>query len=103
MAATPRKGASKKITPSTLKPAGKAEKAVKADKVDKAEKAAPVKKSAIKKAVTPVGTSSAVSPVKAKKASAAVPVPLFQAPPKAKSAPKIVSAVATKDCSDTSA
>ena len=27
MAATPRKGASKKITPSTLKPAGKAEKA----------------------------------------------------------------------------
>ena len=103
MAATPRKGASKKITPSTLKPAGKAEKAVKADKVDKAEKAAPVKKSAIKKAVTPVGTSSAVSPVKAKKASAAVPVPLFQAPPKAKSAPKKVSAVATKDSSDTSA
>ena len=51
MAATPRKGASKKITPSTLKPAGKAEKAVKADKV---EKAVPVKKSAIKKAVTPV-------------------------------------------------
>ena len=100
MAATPRKGASKKITPSTLKPAGKAEKAVKADKV---EKAVPVKKSAIKKAVTPVGTSSAVAPVKAKKASAAVPVPLFQAPPKAKSAPKKVSAVATKDSSDTSA
>ena len=106
MAATPRKGASKKITPSTLKPAGKAEKAVKADKVDKAdkvEKAVPVKKSAIKKAVTPVGTSSAAAPVKAKKASAAVPVPLFQAPPKAKSAPKKVSAVATKDSSDTSA
>ena len=100
MAATPRKGASKKITPSTLKPAGKAEKAVKADKV---EKAVPVKKSAIKKAVTPVGTSSAAAPVKAKKASAAVPVPLFQAPPKAKSAPKKVSAVATKDSSDTSA
>jgi ribonuclease E len=92
MAATPRKGASKKITPSTLKPGGKAEKAVKADKVDKAEKAAPVKKSAIKKAVTPVGTSSAAAPVKAKKASAAVPVPLFQAPPKAKSVPKKVSA-----------
>ncbi len=103
MAATPRKGASKKITPSTLKPAGKAEKAVKADKVDKAEKAAPVKKSAIKKAVTPVGTSSAVAPVKAKKASAAVPVPLFQAPPKAKSAPKKVSAVAAKDDSDAGA
>ena len=106
MAATPRKGASKKITPSTLKPAGKAEKAVKADKVDKAdkvEKAVPVKKSAIKKAVTPVGTSSAAAPVKAKKASAAVPVPLFQAPPKAKSAPKKVSAVATKDSGDTSA
>ena len=106
MAATPRKGASKKITPSTLKPGGKAEKGVKADKadrVDKAEKVAPVKKSAIKKAVTPVGTSSAVAPVKAKKASAAVPVPLFQAPPKAKSAVKKVSAVATKDGSDASA
>ncbi len=88
MAATPRKGGSKKITPSTLKPAGKAE------KVEKVEKVIPVKKSAIKKAVTPVGTSSAAAPVKAKKASAAVPVPLFQAPTKAKSAPKKVSAVA---------
>ena len=106
MAATPRKGASKKITPSTLKPAAKAAKADKSEKVEKAdkvEKAVPVKKSAIKKAVTPVGTSSAAAPVKAKKASAAVPVPLFQAPPKAKSAPKKVSAVATKDSSDTSA
>jgi ribonuclease E len=103
MAATPRKGASKKITPSTLKPGGKAEKAGKADKAEKVEKAAPVKKSAIKKAVTPVGTSSAVAPVKAKKASAAVPVPLFQAPPKAMSAVKKISAVATKDGSDTSA
>ena len=90
MAATPRKGGSKKITPSTLKPAGKAEKAGKSEKV---EKVLPVKKSAIKKAVTPVGTSSAAAPVKAKKASAAVPVPLFQAPTKAKSAPKKVSAV----------
>ena len=111
MAAMPRKGASKKITPSTLKPAGKAEKGGKADKVDKtekvekvdkAEKAVPVKKSAIKKAVTPVGTSSAVAPVKAKKASAAVPVPLFQAPPKAKSVPKKVSAVAAVGSDDTS-
>ena len=48
MAATPRKGASKKITPSTLKPAGKAEKAGKPDKTEKVEKAVPVKKSAIK-------------------------------------------------------
>jgi len=106
MAATPRKGASKKITPSTLKPGGKAEKADKTDKTEKAEKAekaAPVKKSAIKKAVTPVGTSSAAAPVKAKKASAAVPVPLFQAPPKAKSAVKKVSAVATNESDDTSA
>ena len=87
MAATPRKGGSKKITPSTLKPAGKAE------KVEKVEKVIPVKKSAIKKAVTPVGTSSAAAPVKAKKASAAVPVPLFQAPTKAKSAPKKISSV----------
>ena len=94
MAATPRKGGSKKITPSTLKPAGKVEKAGKSEKVEKIEKVVPVKKSAIKKAVTPVGTSSAAAPVKAKKASAAVPVPLFQAPTKAKSAPKKVSAVA---------
>ena len=96
MAATPRKGGSKKITPSTLKPAGKVEKAgkpEKAEKIEKVEKAVPVKKSAIKKAVTPVGTSSAAAPVKAKKASAAVPVPLFQAPTKAKSAPKKISAV----------
>jgi len=100
MAATPRKGASKKITPSTLKPAAKAEKT---EKAEKPEKAVPVKKSAIKKAVTPVGTSSAAAPVKAKKASAAVPVPLFQAPPKAKSVPKKVSAVAAKDSGDTSA
>ncbi len=96
MAATPRKGGSKKITPSTLKPAGKAE------KVEKVEKVLPVKKSAIKKAVTPVGTSSAAAPVKAKKASAAVPVPLFQAPTKAKSAPKKVSAVSAANSVDSS-
>jgi len=45
MAATPRKGASKKITPSTLKPAAKAskvDKAEKTEKADKVEKAAPV-------------------------------------------------------------
>ena len=105
MAATPRKGGSKKITPSTLKPAGKVEKAGKSEKVEKIEKVVPVKKSAIKKAVTPVGTSSAAAPVKAKKASAAVPVPLFQAPTKAKSAPKkisAVSAVAAVDSSDKS-
>ena len=105
MAATPRKGGSKKITPSTLKPAGKVEKAGKSEKVEKIEKVVPVKKSAIKKAVTPVGTSSAAAPVKAKKASAAVPVPLFQAPTKAKSAPKkisAVSAVAAVDSSDSS-
>ena len=99
MAATPRKGGSKKITPSTLKPAGKAEKAGKSEKV---EKVLPVKKSAIKKAVTPVGTSSAAAPVKAKKASAAVPVPLFQAPTKAKSAPKKVSAVSAANSVDSS-
>lgn len=99
MAATPRKGGSKKITPSTLKPAGKTDKSVKADKV---EKDIPVKKSAIKKAVTPVGTSSAAAPVKAKKASAAVPVPLFQAPTKAKSAPKKVSAVSATNSVDSS-
>ena len=99
MAATPRKGGSKKITPSTLKPAGKAEKAGKSEKV---EKVLLVKKSAIKKAVTPVGTSSAAAPVKAKKASAAVPVPLFQAPTKAKSAPKKVSAVSAANSVDSS-
>ena len=38
MAATPRKGGSKKITPSTLKPAGKAEKAGKSDKGKKSKK-----------------------------------------------------------------
>ena len=102
MAATPRKGGSKKITPSTLKPAGKSEKTGKAEKVEKVEKAAPVKKSAIKKAVTPVGTSSAAAPVKAKKASAAVPVPLFQAPTKAKSAPKKISAASSVESSEVS-
>jgi len=105
MAATPRKGGSKKITPSTLKPAGKSEKtgkAEKVEKVEKVEKAAPVKKSAIKKAVTPVGTSSAAAPVKAKKASAAVPVPLFQAPTKAKSAPKKISAASSVESSEVS-
>jgi len=101
MAATPRKGASKKITPSTLKPAGKAEKTGKPEKAGKVEKAIPVKKSAIKKAVTPVGTSAAM-PVKAKKASAAVPVPLFQAPTKAKSAPRKVSAVAAAGSGESS-
>ena len=105
MAATPRKGGSKKITPSTLKPAGKSEKtgkAEKVEKVEKVEKAVPVKKSAIKKAVTPVGTSSAAAPVKAKKASAAVPVPLFQAPSKAKSAPKKISAASSVESSEVS-
>jgi len=105
MAATPRKGGSKKITPSTLKPAGKSEKtgkAEKVEKVEKVEKAVPVKKSAIKKAVTPVGTSSAAAPVKAKKASAAVPVPLFQAPTKAKSAPKKISAASSVESSEVS-
>lgn len=90
MAATPRKGASKKITPSTLKPAEKVSKASKAEKIEEV----PVKKSAVKKAVTPVVSSGATPPVKAKKASAAVPVPLFQAPPKAKTVTKKVSAVA---------
>ncbi|NDF02965.1 MAG: Rne/Rng family ribonuclease [Actinobacteria bacterium] len=56
----------------------------------------------MKKAVTPVGTSSAAAPVKAKKASAAVPVPLFQAPTKAKSAPKKISAASSVESSEVS-